>query len=174
MYIEKKNVLPNQSACGLFVRAFIVNCDAEFGNSGLIAKNVSFLNRDDHRFDIVGKTLWDSPRGDSYKVVVEDDVWIGHGATGLSILDSFALGQPYFTTDCQMHGPEIEYLEPGKNGILTVPSVSEFASMVISVLKDKETLKAMQCAAFSSGSRYTIENMAQNFAAGVLQALETK
>jgi acetyltransferase-like isoleucine patch superfamily enzyme len=61
-----------------------VNCDAEFGNSVLIAKNVSFLNRDDHRFNVVGKTIWDSPRGDSYKVVVEDDVWIGHGAIILS------------------------------------------------------------------------------------------
>jgi acetyltransferase-like isoleucine patch superfamily enzyme len=63
-----------------FGRGCIVNCDAEFGNSVLVAKNVAFLNRDDHRIDVVGKTIWDSPRGDSFKVVVGDDVWIGHGA----------------------------------------------------------------------------------------------
>jgi len=67
-----------------FGQRCIVNCDAEFGNSVLIAKNVSFLNRDDHRIDVVGKTIWDSPRGDAHKVVVEDDVWIGHGAIILS------------------------------------------------------------------------------------------
>lgn len=67
-----------------FGQGCVVNCDAEFGNSVLIAKNVSFLNRDDHRIDVVGKTIWDSPRGDAFKVVVEDDVWIGHGAIILS------------------------------------------------------------------------------------------
>ncbi len=67
-----------------FGKGCVVNCDAEFGNNVLIAKNVSFLNRDDHRYDVVGKTIWDSPRGDAFKVVVEDDVWIGHGAIILS------------------------------------------------------------------------------------------
>ncbi len=67
-----------------FGKGCLVNCDAEFGDSVLIAKNVTFLNRDDHRFDVVGKTIWDSPRGDAGKVVVEDDVWIGHGVIVLS------------------------------------------------------------------------------------------
>jgi len=42
------------------------------------------LNSDDHRFDIVGKTIWESGRGDRFKIVIEDDVWIGHGAIILS------------------------------------------------------------------------------------------
>jgi acetyltransferase-like isoleucine patch superfamily enzyme len=64
-------------------RCFI-NCDASFGNSVLVAPNVAFLNKDDHRCDVVGARIWDSPRGDSYKVIVEDDVWIGYGAIVLS------------------------------------------------------------------------------------------
>lgn len=55
-------------------------CDIEIGNKVLIAANVAFLNSDDHRYDIVGKTIWDSGRGDKYKIVIEDDVWIGHGS----------------------------------------------------------------------------------------------
>lgn len=54
--------------------------DTEIGNKVLIACNVAFLNSDDHRYDCVGKTIWDSGRGDQFKIVVEDDVWIGHGA----------------------------------------------------------------------------------------------
>jgi acetyltransferase-like isoleucine patch superfamily enzyme len=59
-------------------------CDIEIGNKVLIAGNVAFLNSDDHRYDIVGKTVWDSGRGDKYQIVIEDDVWIGHGATVLT------------------------------------------------------------------------------------------
>ena len=55
-------------------------CDVEMGNKVLIACHVGLVNRDDHRYDCVGKTMWDSGRGDRYKIVVEDDVWIGHGA----------------------------------------------------------------------------------------------
>ena len=58
----------------------VVHCDAEFGDSVLIARNVAFVGRDDHRSDLIGKYIWDSPRGDNYKTYVESDVWIGHGA----------------------------------------------------------------------------------------------
>jgi len=54
--------------------------DTEIGNKVMIASNVAFLNRDDHRFDIVGKFMWDSGRGDKFQIQVEDDVWIGHGS----------------------------------------------------------------------------------------------
>lgn len=54
--------------------------DIHIGNKVLIAPGVAFINSDDHRFDIVGKTIWDSGRGDKYRIVIEDDVWIGHGA----------------------------------------------------------------------------------------------
>lgn len=54
--------------------------DVEIGNKVLIAPNVSFINSDDHLIDVVGKAIWDSGRGDKYKIVVDDDVWIGCGA----------------------------------------------------------------------------------------------
>ena len=62
----------------------LVHCDVEFGNHVLIASNVAFIGRDDHHFDVVGKTIWESPRGDSRKTYIKDDVWIGHGAIILS------------------------------------------------------------------------------------------
>jgi acetyltransferase-like isoleucine patch superfamily enzyme len=65
-----------------------VSCDITFGNKVLIARNVAFISRDDHRVDIVGMPIWDSPRGDRYETIVEDDVWIGYGAiivTGVTI-----------------------------------------------------------------------------------------
>ncbi|MBA4417641.1 MAG: acetyltransferase [Syntrophus sp. (in: bacteria)] len=73
-----------------FGKGTIVHCDAEIGNYVLIARNVSIVGRDDHRFDFPGVTVWDSPRGDQYKVVTGDDVWIGHGAV---ILSGVAVGR---------------------------------------------------------------------------------
>ncbi len=67
-----------------FGRNCVVECDAEFGNYVLIARNVAFVGRDDHRYDIVGREVWNSGRGDSLKTVVGSDVWIGHGAIILS------------------------------------------------------------------------------------------
>lgn len=57
-----------------------IQCDIEFGNSILIAADVSFVGKDDHITNISGKTIWNSGRGDSYKTYVGNDVWIGHGA----------------------------------------------------------------------------------------------
>ena len=67
-----------------FGQGCVVECDAEFGDWILMARNVAFVGRDDHRIDVVGKRIWDSGRGDSYKTKVGSDVWIGHGATILA------------------------------------------------------------------------------------------
>lgn len=56
-----------------------IQCDIEFGNSILIANNVAFVGKDDHITNIVGKTIWNSGRGDSHKTYIGNDVWIGHG-----------------------------------------------------------------------------------------------
>ena len=65
-------------------------CDIEIGNKVLIASNVGLLGSDDHRYDIVGKAMWDSGRGDRHKIKIEDDVWIGFNAT---ILKGVTIGK---------------------------------------------------------------------------------
>ena len=62
-----------------FGKGCFVQCDIEFGNDILMARKVSFVGKDDHKTNIVGEKIWDSPRGDSYKTIVRNDVWIGYG-----------------------------------------------------------------------------------------------
>lgn len=62
----------------------VIESDVAFGNDILIAGNVAFIGRNDHRIDVVGLTVWDSPRGSATLTTVEDDVWIGYGAIVLS------------------------------------------------------------------------------------------
>lgn len=57
-----------------------IQCDIAFGNSVLVASNVTFVGKDDYLTNVVGTTIWESGRGDSYKTYVGNDVWIGHGA----------------------------------------------------------------------------------------------
>jgi acetyltransferase-like isoleucine patch superfamily enzyme len=58
----------------------LFQADTEIGNQVMIAASVAFLNSDDHNYDVVGKAMWDSGRGDKFKIIIESDVWIGHGA----------------------------------------------------------------------------------------------
>jgi acetyltransferase-like isoleucine patch superfamily enzyme len=58
----------------------LVSCDIYFGNSVLCAAYVSFIGKNEHRFDIPGCTIWDSPKGDDPVTIIGNDVWIGHGA----------------------------------------------------------------------------------------------
>lgn len=67
-----------------FGRGCVIQSDICFGNNILVANDVAFIGRNDHRIDVVGKTIWDSPRGAAATTVIEDDVWIGHGAIVLS------------------------------------------------------------------------------------------
>lgn len=49
-----------------------------------MAGDVAFVGRSDHRYDEIGKTIWDSPRGIPLLTIVQDDVWIGYRAIILS------------------------------------------------------------------------------------------
>ncbi|OJV44757.1 MAG: hypothetical protein BGO29_09375 [Bacteroidales bacterium 36-12] len=62
----------------------VIYCDISFGNNILVAKNVSFIGKDDHNYNQIGKYIWDNTRGDQFKTKIDDDVWIGHGAIILS------------------------------------------------------------------------------------------
>ena len=95
------------------------------------------------------------------------------GGVGLVVLDSFALGVPMVTTDTRLHGPEIDYLRSGGNGLL-IPcgeSVEAYARGVVGLLRDEERLGRLREGALASAAEHTIEKMARNFAEGVMQAL---
>jgi acetyltransferase-like isoleucine patch superfamily enzyme len=62
----------------------VLQTDIEIGNDVMLAAHVGIIARDAHTFDQIGVTMFDSQRGDQYKVVIEDDVWIGFGAILLS------------------------------------------------------------------------------------------
>lgn len=99
------------------------------------------------------------------------ELWLNPGLVGLGILDAFCAGLPLLTTDLPLHGPEIEYLEDGRNGLMVAPDPDAFAQAITGLLDDPARLAAMRTAAELSSRRYSIETMAENFATGVKQCL---
>lgn len=95
------------------------------------------------------------------------------GLVGLAIVDSFAARVPLFTTDIPIHSPEIAYLENGVNGVITEPAVEAYAGAVAEYLSSDSRLAILRHGCAESAMRYTLENMIENFATGVVQCLST-
>ncbi len=100
------------------------------------------------------------------------DAWLNPGLVGLGILDAFSAGLPMITTDLPIHSPEIEYLEPGINGLMVAPEVPALAEALLQLLRSPEQLSRLRQGALASAERHSIEAMADNFAQGVQQWLK--
>lgn len=99
------------------------------------------------------------------------DVFLNPGMVGLSILDAFVAGDALVTTNCGIHSPEIDYLIDGDNGRVTENTLDAYVHEVKELLNDPLRLARLREGAKSSGKHYSIENMAENFHAGIMQAL---
>ncbi|MDZ7891341.1 MAG: glycosyltransferase family 4 protein [Rhodoferax sp.] len=100
-------------------------------------------------------------------------VMLNPGLVGLGILDSFVCEVPMLTTDCGLHSPEIVYLEPGINGLITANTMDDYVRESVALLHDSERLSAMKLECRRSAAEYTVENMARHFADGVEQCLQS-
>ena len=94
------------------------------------------------------------------------------GPVGLHIVDSFALLTPIITTDIDCHGPEIIYLENGINGIMSENKIDAYVGEIVRFIEDKTYQERLVKGCMQARKQYTIENMAENFARGVVAAME--
>lgn len=99
------------------------------------------------------------------------EIWLNPGGVGLGVLDSFAAGVPLITSGSSSHGPELDYLENLRNSVVTVGGNEEYIQGAVQTYTDQELLTSLSAGALQSAERYSIENMAQNFAAGIAQCL---
>jgi len=78
-----------------------------------------------------------------------------------------------FATRLPGSGPEIEYLEPAINGMITPYDAGAYAAAVCRVLDDPEQLARMREAAQATAARLTLGHMVEAFATGITRCLET-
>ncbi len=96
------------------------------------------------------------------------------GYVGLAILDGFTAGLPMMTVDSDMHSPEIEYLEPGVNGLTSDDHADAMAKDIVTLLQQEDRLASMQQAAEASSQYYSMDRMVTSCTEGILQALGMK
>ena len=89
---------------------------------------------------------------------------------GLCILDSFAMETPIITTEHPYHGPKIDYLENGINGIITRDDINIYCDSIINTFRNFR-YKALIQAGKLSAEKYTVEQMSENFKNGILACL---
>jgi GT2 family glycosyltransferase len=97
------------------------------------------------------------------------------GAVGLAVLDSFALELPLITTAARDHGPEIEYLQDGFNGkiVREADDPRTFAATIARLLEDEPSRLKLVQGCQASKDKYTLEEMVERFADGVVKALRS-
>ena len=98
-------------------------------------------------------------------------VYLHPGAVGLAVQDAFVAGIPLITTRLATHGPEIAYLEPGRNSLVTPDDLTAYVSAAGALLQDPAGLGALRISCLAEGQRYTLQNMSRRFTEGVVGAL---
>jgi L-malate glycosyltransferase len=99
------------------------------------------------------------------------DVFLLPGRAGLAVLDGFAAGLPLIATRLPIHGPEMEYLEEGHNGLMTAPHPKAYAHAVAKLLSNPRELQSLREGAAISAEKYSIEAMVEKFKQGIVQCL---
>jgi glycosyltransferase involved in cell wall biosynthesis len=99
------------------------------------------------------------------------DLGMQPGWVGLVILDCFAAGLPLLTTRIP-HSPEIDYLEPGINGLMTEHDTVGFAEVAVALLQDGPQLERLRNASRTAAKKYSIEAMVSNYCDGILRCLQ--
>lgn len=93
------------------------------------------------------------------------------GAVGLHILDAFCAGLVMISTRTAKHGPEVAYIRDGVNGFLVDDSAVEVGRAILRILDNPQHLAQMRAAALADADRYSLGNMVENFAQGLVRAL---
>ena len=98
--------------------------------------------------------------------------YVSPGAVGLGLLHAFSYGVPVVTMNKEGHGPEIEWLENGRNGFLVSPDVEILSKVLMRLDKNQKDAMEMGAEAFLT-YKYKVnpEIMLQGFSSAVNHAL---
>lgn len=150
------------------VKREIPNFHMIFMGSGIESEKIIAASRSHNWIHYVGSKFGN----DRVKYFKISKVQLMPYYLGLGIVDSFALETPIITTSNSFHGPEIDYLDNGKNGIITTDNIEDYSLKVVEALKNDSYLKLID-GCKSSAEKITLEMMVDNFKEGVLSCLNT-
>lgn len=104
-------------------------------------------------------------------LALASDIAVIPGRIGLAVLEMASAGLPMATFAASLHCAEITYLKDGINGLLLSGSPYAAAKELRNLLTDRPAMERMRSEALTTASRYTVEDMAANFADGIATSL---
>ena len=96
-----------------------------------------------------------------------------HDLHAWRISEGFDVVTVHVILDGTRHGPEVAYLESGRNGFVVEDEAQVFAQTALRLLEDPALLQRIRTAAGADARRYTLDNMVQRFVAGIEACLQT-
>ncbi|MEE9321750.1 MAG: glycosyltransferase family 4 protein [Granulosicoccus sp.] len=105
------------------------------------------------------------------KMLASSQAILMPGLVGLVAIDSFHFRCPVITSDVGQHSPEIAYLERDVNALIDskAGNAETYAQLMLRFVQEPGLAERLQSACADSAGRYTIENMVENFIAGVTE-----
>lgn len=187
--LKKNYNLPVDARIGLFCGSLYPEKKLE-----LLISAADLVHRDIPEFRLI--VIGDGPSGDYLRQEFQSRPWaisvgikrgrekaalfklsnvmLNPGLVGLHVLDAFSAGLPMITTNNALHSPEIVYLKENVTGRLTEDNPYDYADAVSGLLKNQDLYLRMSQAALRAADEYTLHNMVNNFAQGVLSFLEKR
>jgi glycosyltransferase involved in cell wall biosynthesis len=118
---------------------------------------------------------WVGPKFDADKAACMSlaKVMLLPALAGLAVIDSFALEVPLVTVDSAGHGPEIDYVRGGVNGVWLPARTGphEYAEVVASILQDDSVIERLRRGCREAAAKYTLEEMIERYAQGIRRAI---
>ena len=93
------------------------------------------------------------------------------GIVGLAVNHAFAHGRPIFTLADNLHSPEVEYIQNGKNGYIFEGGIKALENGLMKLLRDPQRLVQLQNNALKSRKSLNLDNMVKAFDEGVRKVL---
>ena len=150
------------------VKREIPNFHMIFMGSGIEANKVIKASKSTNWIHYVGSKFGN----DRVKYFKVSQIQIMPYYVGLGIVDSFALETPIITTSNPFHGPEIDYLETGINGIMTNDNIEDYYKKIVETLNTGSYTNLIAGCKLSA-QKITHEAMVENFKEGILSCLNT-
>jgi glycosyltransferase involved in cell wall biosynthesis len=93
------------------------------------------------------------------------------GAIGLVVNHAFAHGVPVITRDSLVHGPEVDYIEHGVNGLVVPGGLDQFADAIAEVIASQDLQRVLAEGALKTRSELSLDDMVSAFDRGVAASL---
>jgi glycosyltransferase involved in cell wall biosynthesis len=93
------------------------------------------------------------------------------GTVGLAVNHAFAFGRPVVTRQNSLHPPEITYIEPGRNGIITGPDTTSFTQELAGLLNDKEKQQRLAAGALATSDMFSLDRTVEQFDCAIRYAI---